>query len=124
MYKRKQTFEHLVALQVITGHRYAYEIDKPDLAPIARAWVLERASILDGELFALLPNVFSGWQTSAMSQVMDCTPFNAAVNGLLRRGMDTEPCVLTRRLAQGIEPAIPVCNTGPMAAWAQPGGAA
>lgn len=108
MYKRKQTFEHLLALEAITGHRYAHEIDEADLAPIARAWVLERAQVKDGgDLFSLLPSVFSGWRTSAMSQVMDCTPFQGACNEVLSRAANYEPHEITRRLAEGIEPVIP-----------------
>lgn len=108
MYKRKQTFEHLLALEAITGHRYAHEIDEANLAPIARAWVLERAQVIDdGDLFRLLPSVFSGCKSSAMSRVMDCTPFQRACNDVLRRACDHEPGTITRRLAQGVEPVIP-----------------
>lgn len=108
MYKRKQTFEHLLALEAITGHRYAHEIDEAALAPIARAWVLERAQVKDGgDLFSLLPSVFSGCKSSAMSRVMDCTPFQRACNDILCRAANHEPNEITRRLAQGIEPVIP-----------------
>lgn len=82
--KTSHRFDDLIKGLAIQGYTQAHQVDDADLAPIARAWLIEHVDLADhdDQKTRTLPLI---WTRSVCAQVMEWSEFQQACNEALAR---------------------------------------